>query len=316
VTHSHCTKLHRVTPNVPLQSDIDDHLDMEEHLSSHTSLLSGYPSAQVLQTFDSTEALLNPQPNHNRSAVNPSLMEEFALANVWAHPHVAYSFPLAHGISPEEGFQASGTSILSCSHKHRMYAYDSETELAAPDIAGDSGRTTPDPTNVWPMTQANFWAARASSPVSQQSTEGFPGSSNVPGVSTPKQGGHAKVHGRSVSWAKLEAMFHKPMQRAALELGMGTTTLKKLARSHGVSRWPYRSLTASARRASAASAKGMRGSRGRPTADAKDTTTKDDRGSVSDPRSYAPPRTRGMRVSSRLASEGRASQQKPREEGT
>jgi len=42
----------------------------------------------------------------------------------------------------------------------------------------------------------------------------------------------------------LSQTFHMPIQEAAKHLGVGTTTLKKICRAHGVGRWPFRALRA------------------------------------------------------------------------
>lgn len=46
----------------------------------------------------------------------------------------------------------------------------------------------------------------------------------------------------SITLEKLSSMFHMPEKEVAVELGMCLTSLKKIARSFGITRWPYRKL--------------------------------------------------------------------------
>ena len=41
----------------------------------------------------------------------------------------------------------------------------------------------------------------------------------------------------------LEKYYHKPLQQVAKEIGICTTVLKKICRSCGIKRWPFRSIT-------------------------------------------------------------------------
>jgi hypothetical protein len=43
-----------------------------------------------------------------------------------------------------------------------------------------------------------------------------------------------------IAWPEIEALFDCPVKEAAAALGCCTTTLKKICRDHGLSRWPYR----------------------------------------------------------------------------
>ncbi len=47
-----------------------------------------------------------------------------------------------------------------------------------------------------------------------------------------------------ISLAVLSSYFHLPEKAVAAELGICLTSLKKIARSLGVTRWPYRKLRA------------------------------------------------------------------------
>ena len=46
----------------------------------------------------------------------------------------------------------------------------------------------------------------------------------------------------SITLEKLSSMFHMPEKEVAVEFGMCLTSLKKIARSFGITRWPYRKL--------------------------------------------------------------------------
>eukprot|EP00658_Telonema_sp_P-2_P041078 TRINITY_DN29379_c0_g1_i1.p1 TRINITY_DN29379_c0_g1~~TRINITY_DN29379_c0_g1_i1.p1 ORF type:complete len:267 (+),score=64.84 TRINITY_DN29379_c0_g1_i1:94-894(+) len=45
-----------------------------------------------------------------------------------------------------------------------------------------------------------------------------------------------------VSFDQLQRQFHRPLNEAAQRLGVCATILKRLARKHGISKWPYRKL--------------------------------------------------------------------------
>ena len=305
LTHAHGTRMRRISPHPPLESEVEDHLgEIEEHFSPHTTLLPGDPSAQVLQRFESNEAFMCTHAQHEQRHIvaDQGLPEEIALANVWADqalsrpPPTSAGFPLPH-------LRARDAPALYRVDKSAVYANLPESDLSDSDSAEGSEET--EPAHVWPVAPAPFGARYPLSPPATQTLSSPP---KTPTVTSPRQGGDtAKQHGRSVTWATLEAVFHKPMQTAALELGMGTTTLKKLARSHGVSRWPYRSLTANARRA--ASAKAAKVGPERPREDhAKSSFIGGGGGSAkadeSRPRSGLP-RQQGVRASPRLAGESR-----------
>lgn len=40
----------------------------------------------------------------------------------------------------------------------------------------------------------------------------------------------------------LQSVFHLPIEQAAKRLGMCVTVLKRICRSHGIARWPYRKV--------------------------------------------------------------------------
>lgn len=46
----------------------------------------------------------------------------------------------------------------------------------------------------------------------------------------------------NITLEKISSMFHMPEKAVAAELGMCLTSLKKIARKYGVTRWPYRKL--------------------------------------------------------------------------
>lgn len=41
----------------------------------------------------------------------------------------------------------------------------------------------------------------------------------------------------------LEKYYHKPLQQVAKEIGICTTALKKICRTCGIKKWPFRSIT-------------------------------------------------------------------------
>lgn len=41
----------------------------------------------------------------------------------------------------------------------------------------------------------------------------------------------------------LEKYYHKPLQQVAKEIGICTTSLKKICRTCGIKKWPFRSIT-------------------------------------------------------------------------
>lgn len=45
----------------------------------------------------------------------------------------------------------------------------------------------------------------------------------------------------NITAAQLFALFHKPARIAALELGLRSTSFKKMCRRRGIQRWPHRS---------------------------------------------------------------------------
>lgn len=47
--------------------------------------------------------------------------------------------------------------------------------------------------------------------------------------------------------AVLQSVYHKPINEAAKDLGIGVTVLKKQCRHHGIQRWPYRKLSSIAK---------------------------------------------------------------------
>ena len=49
----------------------------------------------------------------------------------------------------------------------------------------------------------------------------------------------ARPDGVQISKAQLEDLFHLPLPQAAMELGICTTSAKKLCRKFGISKWPY-----------------------------------------------------------------------------
>ena len=45
-----------------------------------------------------------------------------------------------------------------------------------------------------------------------------------------------------VPWDSVVAEFSVPLDKAARNLGIGSTALKRICREHGIARWPYRKV--------------------------------------------------------------------------
>ena len=56
---------------------------------------------------------------------------------------------------------------------------------------------------------------------------------------TSQRGGKRK----RVLCEDIRECFNMPLTRAAEQLGIGTTTLKRICREYGIARWPYREVS-------------------------------------------------------------------------
>lgn len=67
-------------------------------------------------------------------------------------------------------------------------------------------------------------------------------SEKTAGTQSTRSGGKRKVESKGVTVQMLQAHFCMSLKDAAASLGLCTTTLKRVCRSHGISRWPCRKL--------------------------------------------------------------------------